>query len=177
MKTPGLKVRKNANGSSTGYWVASNCSRNAKNYPDQVRRLVGDSSTWAEQCQEYTADLKAWLAVNKQPALRAKGAMSSIENRMLHGKKSNAGFIYILRDVDRVKIGFSTAPRNRVAAIQNMSGRQLRVIACVPGTQTQEQQLHQRFSEFRLHGEWFRVDGELKEFLKQPAISLKKVIG
>ena len=177
MKSPGLKVRKNANGTSAGYWVASSCSRKAQGYPDQVRRLAGPPETWAEQCQDFTADLRAWLTVNNPPALRKKGAMSPVENRMLNAKKSGDGFVYILRDVDRVKIGFSTSPRNRVASIQNMSGRALRVVACVPGTKQHEQELHERFASFRIHGEWFRIDGELRTFLKRPGQALKRVTG
>jgi hypothetical protein len=178
MKAPGLKIRTNANGSKAAYWVAKQCSRHATGYPDQVRRLAGGEDTWPVQCQEYAADLKAWIAANVPLAARTRyrAALTPIEQHRLNGTMKGLGHVYILRDKDRVKIGFSTDPINRIATIQNTGGGSYRVVACVPGTFADEQRLHVQFGSLRLHGEWFRVDGELREFLRAPATNLRKAI-
>lgn len=176
-KARGLKIRTKSDGTKVGYWVAAQCSRRASAYPDRTRRLVGPESSWADQCRNYTEDLKSWLAANAKKAPRKKGTMSSVENQMLIGKQSQTGFVYILRDKDQVKIGFSKNPRNRIATLQNNSGRALRVAACIPGTLEDEQRLHARFSTYRIHGEWFAAVGDLREFLRNPSRNLKEAIG
>ncbi|MFB7672299.1 GIY-YIG nuclease family protein [Kitasatospora purpeofusca] len=53
------------------------------------------------------------------------------------------------------KIGRSTDPEGRVAALQSGSPVALLLAATFPGGPRLERHLHQEFGEYRIHGEWF----------------------
>lgn len=77
---PGLKIRTNKNGTRSGYWVAANCSRKAKHFPDQTIRLHGPEEGWPELCRQYRDQLIAWIEEQHQPAVnrRFNGTFSSL---------------------------------------------------------------------------------------------------
>lgn len=78
------------------------------------------------------------------------------------------GFIYLIEaEVGRVKIGFSHCPKTRLATMSVSSVCPLRLIAQWPGCRRDEQALHKQFSDFRRHGEWFLVSGELATFVAE----------
>ena len=61
-----------------------------------------------------------------------------------------------------IKIGHTDSdPQKRIATIQTAHHEKLRLLACVQGSRADERALHQRFAEFRLHGEWFQASPEL----------------
>jgi hypothetical protein len=64
-----------------------------------------------------------------------------------------------------VKIGFSIAPRERLASMQMGSPVKLAILALVEGTVTDEKSYHARFAEHRSHGEWFNRHPELEELI------------
>jgi hypothetical protein len=66
---------------------------------------------------------------------------------------------------NRVKIGWSSRPAVRIYAIQTGSPDKLTVRYMEPGTKDDEKQYHRRFSKYREHREWFRLEGELADFL------------
>lgn len=70
------------------------------------------------------------------------------------------GFVYFLRFGDRVKIGFSTDPQNRVRALPHDE-----ILAIVPGTRLNERQMHAAFADLRITGEWFHADERLLDFI------------
>jgi len=71
-----------------------------------------------------------------------------------------------------VKIGISKNIRNRMNNLQTASPFELRLVAYDrTGRYGQrEYELHKRFSEYRVRGEWFYPDGELLEYLNKVAI-------
>jgi hypothetical protein len=64
--------------------------------------------------------------------------------------------VYYLRFDARVKIGTSSSPRQRLAAIRHDE-----LLAFEPGGRHLEQQRHRRFADLREGGEWFTLDGAL----------------
>lgn len=60
------------------------------------------------------------------------------------------------------KIGQSVDPAGRVAALHTSSPHPLRLAFT---TDTPEADLHQRFARHRQHREWFRVDGDLADWI------------
>lgn len=56
-----------------------------------------------------------------------------------------------------VKIGKSKNPRGRLAGFRTANPGRLELLAWLPGSEW-EGLLHATFSEFRLNGEWFRID-------------------
>jgi hypothetical protein len=79
-----------------------------------------------------------------------------------------SGYVYVIGTelADRVKIGFTSGdPRARLKALQTGCPDELVVIATEVGSQSLERNLHERFAEKRVRGEWFRVDKELREYI------------
>lgn len=64
--------------------------------------------------------------------------------------------VYYLRYAERIKIGTSTRPRQRLAAIRHDE-----LLAFELGGRTLEQQRHRQFAALREGGEWFRSAPEL----------------
>ncbi len=65
--------------------------------------------------------------------------------------------MYYLRWSDRIKIGTSHRPRQRLAAI-----RYEELLAFERGGRDLEQQRHREFADLREGGEWFRADIRLQ---------------
>lgn len=80
------------------------------------------------------------------------------------------GFVYVirLRGFDLVKIGYSTDPARRRIELEYGSGMQggMDLLFHRPGDGKMERQLHARFAEQRLYGEWFRLEGELAAWVE-----------
>lgn len=65
-----------------------------------------------------------------------------------------------------VKIGTTNGnAEGRLRQIKTMSPIPLHVIGSIPGDRKVEKELHERFSKYRHHGEWFVVDGELQVYI------------
>lgn len=70
------------------------------------------------------------------------------------------GFVYFIQFGDRITIGFSTKPDQRIAALPHD-----KVLAVFPGTRLNERQLHEAFKDLRITGEWFHLDDRLLDFI------------
>lgn len=84
-----------------------------------------------------------------------------------------SGHIYYIgcAETQRVKIGFTTRSLSkRLRALQTGSPTKLGVLAWHKGTMEDEQRLHERFADERLHGEWFDMSGRLLEHLMNGAV-------
>lgn len=72
--------------------------------------------------------------------------------------------IYFIRagEDGPVKIGWAVDPKQRLAALQTAHHEKLLILRVIDGEQAEEQELHRRFSQHRIRGEWFRfVDAML----------------
>jgi hypothetical protein len=75
-------------------------------------------------------------------------------------------FIYLIEaEIGFVKIGYSHQPRVRLQTMAGTSVCPLRLIAQWPGGSAEEKALHERFANYRLHGEWFQISGALAAFV------------
>lgn len=70
--------------------------------------------------------------------------------------------VYYLRAGDRLKIGTSSKPRQRLAAL-----RFDELLAFEPGDRTLEQARHREFAALRGTGEWFEFRDELAEHVER----------
>ena len=68
--------------------------------------------------------------------------------------------VYYLRRADRVKIGTSGTPKQRLAALGPGE-----LLALELGGRALEQQRHREFAEYRVGGEWFRAEGAVLEHI------------
>jgi len=60
--------------------------------------------------------------------------------------------------IGRIKIGFTSNDdfQTRMDGLQTGSPVQLRILATCPGSELEEKELHARFADYRVRGEWFR---------------------
>lgn len=80
-----------------------------------------------------------------------------------------ANCVYFIEAVDlqRVKIGYtSDRAESRLSALQTGCPVRLRVLAQIKGDAESERLLHEQFSHLRLHGEWFKLERDLLEYVQ-----------
>jgi hypothetical protein len=66
-----------------------------------------------------------------------------------------------------VKVGQSETPWRRLRSLQVGHPGELRMLAMQNGGESLERALHGRFKEYRLTGEWFRYEGEVKDYIDE----------
>ena len=77
------------------------------------------------------------------------------------------GFVYVLEsEIERIKIGYSVTPEKRERISQTHSPARVRMIAFWKADQDEEFNLHRRFADYRVHGEWFRYAGEVAAWVE-----------
>lgn len=69
---------------------------------------------------------------------------------------------FILAKHKFVKIGYSANPKSRLKELSTGNPFKLKLLATMPGLHFTEKELHTVFERFRMEGEWFRYDGQLK---------------
>ena len=79
---------------------------------------------------------------------------------------SLAQFVYFISDGDAIKIGLSKTPKGRLRTLQTGHPRELVLLASLEGSRRLEREIHERFANLRLRGEWFRDDGEIRKWLR-----------
>lgn len=72
-------------------------------------------------------------------------------------KEVQRGFVYVIQAVGTgmVKIGYTTDVAKRLASLQTGSAHELVLVDQWGGTEAKERELHERFAEHRIRGEWF----------------------
>lgn len=75
-------------------------------------------------------------------------------------------YFILAEGIRAVKIGIAYDASARLRELQVGSPAKLRLLGTIPGTGRTEQELHQQYIALWLHGEWFRLEGELDNFLK-----------
>lgn len=75
--------------------------------------------------------------------------------------------VYFIRDavLPKVKIGHSWSPTHRMRTLKSELRRDLQLLKTLPGGRTEESELHKRFKEYRLHGEWFELSDAIVRFI------------
>lgn len=74
--------------------------------------------------------------------------------------------VYFVLAGDFIKIGFSTNPLKRLAAMQTGSPYELIMLADIPGSKDDEQEIHRMFPDIHVRGEWFRDDPRIRAFIE-----------
>lgn len=78
------------------------------------------------------------------------------------------GCVYFIgcAELGAVKIGYSAGdPRRRLQSFQIGSAARLEVLDSVQGLPITEAKFHRAFAALRIGGEWFRLEGKLRDFL------------
>lgn len=104
---------------------------------------------------EFEAELAAARERLHQPAI-------------LKPRKYTGSYVYFLLfgSNARVKIGTSRNPRARIAGLSTGAPGKVRLYYVTPGDRGLEADLHQRFAEYRINGEWFIYAQPIREWIK-----------
>jgi Meiotically up-regulated gene 113 len=84
-------------------------------------------------------------------------------------KKCGTGFVYFLRIGDRVKIGYSRNPFQRLSELSTALADPVTSFVFFPGNLADEKRLHRHVESRRTSGEWYRADGLLVRLMAQAA--------
>lgn len=106
---------------------------------------------------------------------RHKGLNRNSRTGVLRGPTDEAaaarcGFVYYMtRDdfADLIKIGFSCNPRQRQLELSQRHFGAVQIIGVEIGTMLLERQLHVRFEDYHIGGEWFVSNPELRARIDQ----------
>jgi hypothetical protein len=86
--------------------------------------------------------------------LRAQGGSQS--GATTRRQRQVSGTVYYMRIGNRVKIGWTSNLKTRMASINPEE-----LLASEPGTRDTERERHQQFDNLRIHGEWFAMEEPL----------------
>jgi hypothetical protein len=75
--------------------------------------------------------------------------------------------IYFIEAAGAVKIGRSNNPKRRLQMIATGSPVACSIIGVMSGDASEERDLHDRFSKYRVRREWFELSPEVKSFIAQ----------
>lgn len=85
------------------------------------------------------------------------------------------GYVYAIgNETGAVKIGFSLNPKSRLPFLRTGHPGKLTLLGFVPAFRSQEAEIHALLSRWRITGEWFRLEGAVRDFVKMlgmPSIS------
>lgn len=75
--------------------------------------------------------------------------------------------VYIVRQGDYVKIGWSAKWRNRVSILQTANPHPIEVLAVYRGGPKYEKTLHEKFAAYRMRAEWFSYCDEIATYITE----------
>lgn len=95
---------------------------------------------------------------------------SRLVRRMAKAKKREkfpVGKIYFLLSGKIIKIGFTTDLAQRISRLQTATPNTLHLLGTIDGTQRDERNLHRRFANLNVRGEWFRRHSSLMAYITE----------
>lgn len=80
-----------------------------------------------------------------------------------------AGLVYFIQSGDDgpIKIGYTTSINTRLPTLQTAHPWVLHVIGTVPGSVLDEARAHNALAEYRMIGEWFRPEAEVRTRIRE----------
>lgn len=96
-----------------------------------------------------------WRYVQKPETIPAPGMSARRQRKPPPPAKGE--FVYFLRVGDRIKIGRSTNPGNRISALKTSVPARIEAFVVVRGSPADEKRLHTFLRRFRTNGEWFKA--------------------
>lgn len=71
-------------------------------------------------------------------------------------------YVYFISDETAIKIGKSDNPLTRLSSLQTGNPRELKLLGSSP--LLEESDVHLKFNEYRIRGEWFTCEPEIIQF-------------
>lgn len=156
IKVAGLRWT-NSGGERIAMWRASKPAIRAE-FPVKSRPLWrGTVPTQAEidrmtdRCIALSNEQRDWL----------RGKRGGRPN----SKASIKGEVYFVRAGDNVKIGFTINLQARLRQLQTGATEGLELLGTIPCGADRERLIQLSFARYRVRGEWFRIEGDLADFI------------
>ena len=73
--------------------------------------------------------------------------------------------VYFIQNGDKVKIGISVSPQGRLREMSVGNHGELKILATLSGGRKRERELHRRFMQYHVKGEWFELVIPIKKFI------------
>lgn len=126
--------------------------RNRKRYFGYCYTDNGEPATSYQQASDYQETIRAEIPTRGRVPLRPDNS-----------------YVYFLATADkrRVKIGHSRTPTKRIRNLQIGSSVKLTLLGKLTGSQAIERALHEKFEHHHIHGEWYRLEPEITDFIER----------
>lgn len=107
------------------------------------------------------------LAGSGEIALNDSGTREKIDTPLTQWRSPTVRWpmIYFIRSEDAIKIGYSRNPETRLGELQVGTQHTLELLGVMHGDMVDEGNLHKRFADLHIRGEWFRSDRVLLDFI------------
>lgn len=116
-------------------------------------------------CTGYGCEQKAMRYMDKQYKIAwGWGNLKHLPS----GFPWKKSFVYFITDGEAVKIGTASNVGKRLQALQIGNPRQLICIKQVPGDAEVEKLIHEAYADYRIRGEWYRYESEMKRLIDGP---------
>ena len=78
-------------------------------------------------------------------------------------------YVYFIKNESgkMVKIGYSKNPEKRLKMLERTLPMSLELVYFMPGSELREKRLHEKFSKYRIKGEWFIFSDEIKQYIEK----------
>ena len=94
----------------------------------------------------------------------------SVSRKKSKSNVENKGLVYFIRAGNslNIKIGYTTVGlKKRLKSLQTGNAKKLHMVCSLKGGHRLEKQLHKKFKEDRLCGEWFNLSPKLQTFIEE----------
>lgn len=75
-------------------------------------------------------------------------------------------YFILSSEINAVKIGFTTNVEQRLSVLQTGSPHELKLVKVISGSPRKEKQLHKKFAEYNIRGEWFHWNDVIKNYVE-----------
>lgn len=136
----------------------------------RMGRPIEDQFCCWPTCNAQTVDFPMCKRHQIKVYVRISQQLDVLKDEMVRHAKANprpdgrTHSVYFVRYRDRIKIGYSIDPRERIKAHPVDE-----ILAVVPGGRAAERAFHVQWAHLRENGEWFRAEPELLEYARSLA--------
>lgn len=136
-------------------WIAAAALKSVCVMP-LIASVIGFDSSERDAAAEASREDQLKLLFDAAPYVRSGKARRQTETKT-----------YIVRNplTGLIKIGKAMNPASRIHDIGHMAGAVLDVIVVIG--KNIEGELHRRFASIRVHGEWFKDDGQIRAWIAE----------
>lgn len=117
--------------------------------------LISFPPTWGKT---FRASVIAWVRLRETPPPRKK---------LPRRPTDKSSHVYFVRGGDMIEVGLAKDPAQRLRDLQVGSPLRLEILATIRGSLAVEKGIHARFKDLRSHGEWFRAEPPILEFIEE----------